>query len=120
MRAVFSEQTTEEEMTMLRLRSAYLALASGVLMTLSGCYSTCDSGPMFPRLFTSNRYPVVTEGGDCPCQRSAQMPQVFDVPPGQGPFIGPPPAPGAIPLMNAPANMPPIVTKQAAPVPYNP
>jgi hypothetical protein len=53
-RPVFSEPTTEEEFTMLRLRLAYLALASGVLMTLSGCASTnsCGGGGgMFPRLF---------------------------------------------------------------------
>jgi hypothetical protein len=106
-------------MTMLRLRLAFLALASGVLMTLSGCYSTCDSGPSFPRLFRSNRVPVMSEG-DCGCDHAAHMPGVFDVPPGQGPFMGPPPAPisGAIPI----TNLPPIVTKvpQAPPAPYNP
>lgn len=109
---------------MLRLRLAYLALASGVLLTLSGCYSTCDEGFTFPRLFRSNR-PVITEGGDCPCMHGAGSPQAFDVPPGQGPFMGPPPAPmqGTIPIMNPPPpNMPPITTRSplAAPAPYNP
>jgi len=124
-RPVFSEQTTEEEMTMLRLRLAYLALASGVLITLSGCYSTCDSGPTFPRLFRSNRVPVMSEG-DCGCQHAAQMPSVFDVPPGQGPFMGPPPAPmpmpGPIPITNQPSNLPPILNKvpSAPPTAYTP
>ena len=107
---------------MLRLRLAYLALASGVMMTLSGCFSTCDSGPTFSRFFSS-RCGTSSECG-CPCQHSAQMPQMFDVPPGQGPFMGPPPAPmpGAIPIGAQGPNLPPIVTKtpQAPPVAYNP
>lgn len=119
---------------MLRLRSAYLALASGVLMTLSGCLNTnsCDSGGgMFPRLFRSAR-PTVVSGGvggfdhDCECH-SAHMPRTFDVPPGQGPFIGPPPAPmpptsAPIPITTIPNTAPPIITRSpvAVPTPYNP
>lgn len=112
---------------MLRLKLAFWALASGVLVTLSGCRSACDEEPMFPRLFRSNRYPVMTEGGDCPCQHASGSPQLFDMPAGQGPFLAPPPAPappppGAIPIMNPQGNLPPILNKgpQAVPVPYNP
>ena len=108
---------------MLRLRLAYLALASGVLMTLSGCYSTCDREPMFPGLFRSNRVPVMSEG-DCPCQHASQMPSVFDVPPGQGPFIGPPPGPGVMsgPILTPPGSLPPVVNKMqsAPPTAYSP
>jgi hypothetical protein len=100
---------------------AYLALASGVMITLSGCFSTCDSGSMFPRL--SSRYGLSGETGDCGCAHASHGAPVFDVPPGQGPFIGPPPAPvpGPIPIGAQPP-LPPIVTKtpQAAPVPYFP
>lgn len=107
---------------MLRLRLAFLALSGGALLALSGCYSACDEGPGFPRLFRSNRYPVVTEGGDCPCLHASGAPQVFDVPPGQGPFLPPPPAPapGAMPILPPQNPLPPIVNKQASPVPYSP
>jgi hypothetical protein len=121
-RPVFSEPTTEEDMTMLRLRLAYLALASGVLMTLSGCYSsTCDRPPMFPNLFRSNRVPVMSEG-DCPCQHAAQMPSTFEVPPGQGPFIGPPPGAMSGPILNPQPGLPPVLNKMqsAPPTAYTP
>ncbi len=114
---------------MLRLRLAFLALASGVLMTLSGCYSTCDSGPTFPRLFRSNRVPVMSEG-ECGCEHAAHMPSGFDVPPGHGPFLGPMPGPVPMsgpmpmsgPIMNPPPNLPPVVNKMqpAPPTAYTP
>ncbi len=109
---------------MLRLRLAYLALASGVIMTLSGCYSTCDSGPVFSRFFSSRCCGASSETCGCSSQHSSQMPQMFDVPPGQGPFMGPPPMPmpGPIPIGAQGPTLPPIVTKvpQAPPVAYNP
>ncbi len=109
---------------MLRLRLAFLGLASGVLMTLSGCYSTCEREPLFGGMFRSNRVPVMSEG-DCPCQHAAQMPTVFDVPPGQGPFIGPTPGPAVMsgPMLNPPPpGLPPVLNKMqpAPPTAYSP
>jgi hypothetical protein len=109
---------------MLRLRLAFLALASGMLMTVSGCLSSnsCyqEREPIFHRLFRSNR----PTGMDCECcQHGGQFPQTFDVPPGQGPFIGPVPgaASGPIPITNTPGT-PPIINRipNAAPTPFNP
>jgi hypothetical protein len=111
---------------MLRLRLAYLALASGLLTIVTGCGSStlcCREEPMFPRLFRGNRTAATEYGGDCNCQSGAQFPQTFEVPPGQGPFIGPTPGPasGPIPITNLPTN-PPIINRipSAPPTPYSP
>ena len=112
---------------MFRLRLAHLTLASGLLIMLSGCMSNNSCGEregLFSGLFNrSSRHPVMSEcGTECGCQHGAMSPQTFDVPPGSGPFLGPPPAPMPGPIMGGmpPPNMPPIVTKQAAPTPYTP
>jgi hypothetical protein len=67
---------------MFRLRSAYLALASGLLVNLSGCmsYNPC-SEPLFPRLFSSNRpvtyaAPSYAAPADCDCHNSHVVPGV--------------------------------------------
>jgi hypothetical protein len=106
---------------MFRLRLAHLTLASGLLIMLSGCMSnSCgEREPLFSGLFNrSSRHPMMSEcGTECGCQHGAMSPQTFDVPPGSGPFLGPPPAP--MPGAMGPS-LPPIVTKQAAPTPYTP
>jgi hypothetical protein len=84
---------------MRRLHLASLAVASTLLLTLSGCASTScdDGGRFFSRLF--NRSSSSSMGGmhgggmygggaDCECQRPG-WPQGMSVPPGQGPFLMP-------------------------------
>jgi hypothetical protein len=117
----FSEQLTEEDLPMLRLRLACLTLASGLLFTLSGCCSFCEEGRLFPRLFHSSSMsrPI----GECECH-SAHLPQMMDAT-AQGPILTTPGAAGQtvpIPITNLPTNQPPQIFKapQAAPTPYVP
>src|SRR5262249_4597210 len=110
---VFSEQSTEEDLPMLRLRLASLALATGFLVTLSGCMSTstsCNDGGcrIFQRLFnrTSNRGP--TGHGDCECQ-GGMLPFMLE-PAVQGPIRPGPTAtgPGAPIIRNMPPGQPQV------------
>jgi hypothetical protein len=117
----FSEQLTEEDLPMLRLRLAFLALASGLLFTLSGCCSFCEERPLFPRLF--NRSSMSIRTGECECH-SAHSPQMMDAG-AQGPILITPGGAGQtvpIPITNIPANQPPQIFKapQAPPTPYVP
>ena len=125
MRLFYSEQLTEEDLPMLRLRLASLALASGLLFTLPGCCSFCEEGRLFPRLFhySSMSRPAHELPGECECH-SAHLPQMMDAA-GQGPILTPPAFPGQtvpIPITNLPANQPPQIFKapQATPTPYVP
>jgi hypothetical protein len=120
-RLFFSEQLTEEELPMLRLRLACLALASGLLFTLPGCCSFCEEGRLFPRLFNHRSMSMPT--GECECH-SAHLPPMMDAA-AQGPILTPPAFPGQtvpIPITNLPANQPPQIFKapQATPTPYVP
>lgn len=104
---------------MLRLRLASLALASGVLFTLSGCYSMCDSGPLFPRLFDRSSSYRPTSHPECECHNSSFMapaPTMIS----QGSMT--PSSPSQIPITNIPAGQPPMLfkTPNAAPTPYVP
>jgi hypothetical protein len=115
---------------MLRLRLASLALASGLLLTASGCLSSsgcfsssgCDSsGPMFPRLFHRSESQSAMMGGTgCECQRSA-WPQGVEVPAGQGPFLMPgavsTPPTSSIPIVNVPTGTPQSLPLKAPPAP---
>ena len=70
---LLSELTTEEDLTMLRLRLAYLALASGVLFTLSGCCSFCENGRF--TLFPNRTAGYASYGGaDCDCHNTFMSP----------------------------------------------
>jgi hypothetical protein len=131
------EQTLEEEYSMRRLRLASLALACGLLSTLSGCCAFCEDGRMFPRLFrSSSQRPILDRlhgntgsigayhQPECDCQHGAHMPapdfqggQIFTMPP-----TGMPVGPTPIPITNIPASQPPNILKvpQAAPTPYFP
>ena len=110
---------------MLRIRLASLALAGGLLFTMSGCCSFCEDGKMFPRLFRSNSSTHSgMEGmhGGCDCH-SAHMPQMEGAV--QGPFLTAPGVAGTtmpIPITNIPANQPPQIFKvpQSSPTPYVP
>jgi hypothetical protein len=121
---IYSEPSTEEELPMLRLRLASLALASGLLFTLSGCFSTCEDGRLFPRLFRSNSAPVYGASGECDCHSSRMPPitdtgafpgQAFTMPAGSNPTM-------PIPITNFPSNQPPQILKvpQAQPTPFVP
>jgi hypothetical protein len=117
----FSEQLTEEDLPMLRLRLAFLALASGLLFTLSGCCSFCEERPLFPRLFSRSSMSRPT--GECECH-SAHLPQMMDAA-AQGPILTTPGGAGQtvpIPITNFPSNQPPQIfkTPQAPPTPYVP
>jgi hypothetical protein len=106
---------------MLRLRLACLALAGGLLFTLSGCCSFCEEGRLFPRLF--NHCSMSRPNGECEC-RSANLPQMMDAPV-QGPILTTPGVTGQtvpIPITNLPTNQPPQFFKapQATPTPYVP
>lgn len=111
---------------MLRLRLASLALASSLLLTLSGCCAFCEDGKLFPRLFkrTSQSHPAMMAGADCECPRS-HWPRGVEMPVGQGPFLVPPTAsyPGtSIPITNVPAGQAPQIFKvpQSPPTAYVP
>jgi len=95
----FSGQTTEEELTMLRLRLAYLALASGCTDDLFGLLLLRrEAGGRFPGLFRSKRY---MSEGECGCEHAAHMPSTFRRAAGAGARSwGPMPGPTAGPIMN--------------------
>jgi hypothetical protein len=101
---------------MFRLRLASLAIACGLLLTMSGCMSVCDEGR--PRLFRSTAFrPGWLHGNktgqphECECQT---MPEGMHGPIMTTPHF--PPAP--IPI----TNMPPHIQKvpQAPATPYFP
>lgn len=111
---------------MLRLRLASLALASGVVFTLSGCQSSCDSPPLFGRLFdrSSSYRPMSHSGPECECHNSSfmgPMPTMISSP---GSMMTMPPSATQIPITNIPtsAGQPPLFLKtpSAAPTPYAP
>lgn len=124
---------------MRRLRLASLALASTILLTVSGCASTnsCDDGGgrffsrMFnrssssPGLFSRGNGGMFHGGAECDCQQPGFPPGMM-VPPGQGPFIGPMPHGVSnpnppIPITNAHANQPPFLkVPNAPPTAYSP
>ena len=110
---------------MLRLRLACLALASGMMVTASGCSTCCDSGPMFPRLSSSSWFAPRTPHADCECN-SAYAPRMTEMPVGQGPFLVPPPTAVnqtmPIPITNIPPATPPQIMKvpPAPPTAYIP
>jgi hypothetical protein len=125
---ISSEQTTEEDLPMLRLRLASLALACGFLLALSGCRSPCDDGGPF-RLFRSNyeggglfggRHRG--GGGDCPCS-NGQTPPFMDAA-HSGPILTTPTVSNGnvpIPITNIPSSQPPNIFKvPATPTPYHP
>ena len=123
-----SESMKEEGSTMLRLRLLLLALASSMLMTLTGCRfssNSCDEGPMFPRLFQAtsrlrNNDAVGAVGGvGCECQTQG-WPAGMGVPHGQGPFLVPGSGNPPIPITNV--NTPPSLLKvpNATPTPFVP
>jgi len=119
MQMVPSDQTKEEESTMLRIRLASLTLASAFLLTLSGCCSFCEDGKLFPRLFnhTSRSRGAMVDGVDCECHRPG-FPHGVGVPAGQGPFLVPSTASNPtspIPITNVPAGQPPIFKVPPAP-----
>lgn len=110
---------------MLRLRLAFFALASGVLLTLSGCCAFCEDGRLFPRLFPNHRA-FSGRPGDCECMHPGAPPFV-DGGVVQGPVLTPPPgiAGQTMPIpsiTNVPATQPPQVFKvpQAQTTPYTP
>jgi hypothetical protein len=129
---------------MRRLRLASLALASTILLIVSGCASTnnsCDdSGGRFfsrffnrssasPGLFSRGNGNVIHGGAECECQQPGFSPGFSPgmmVPPGQGPFIGPMPhgvsnPQPPIPVTNAHVNQPPFLkVPNAPPTAYSP
>lgn len=116
---------------MLRLRLASLALASGLLFTLSGCTSTCEDSRLFPRLFRSSsmsQSAIQGMPGECDCQQGVhgahQLPPMMDSASMPGPMWSSQTGPNAvpIPITNIPANQPPQIFKipQAQPTPFSP
>ena len=125
-----TEPSTEEELPMLRSRLASLAVACGLLVTLSGCCSFCEDGRLFPRLFKSN-YQGAQAGSmfghrapECECHQGPHMPGIFDTASKHGPVLMTPASNPTmpIPITNVPTNQPPQIFKlpQAAPTPYIP
>ena len=112
---------------MLRLRLSSLALASGLMFTLSGCCSFCEEGRMFPRLFPSSSMSMSGMHGmpgECECHGAHSMPIGMDSASMPGPMWPVQSVPNAsqIPITNIPANQPPQIFKipQAQPTPFNP
>jgi hypothetical protein len=116
---------------MLRLRLAFLTLASGLLVTMSGCMNSnpCSQSRMFSRLFggtlTSRPSALAASSEDCECHNS-YMPS-SGIPSGieGGMMHGPQmimPAPTPIPTTSIPMSQAPPMFKipQAAPLPYAP
>ena len=109
---------------MLRLRLASLALASGLLLTLSGCRTTCeDEGRFFPRLFNHSSLKASSHG-ECDCHHG-QLPPHMMMESAQGPVLTAPSMAGQtapVLIRDVPASQPPQVFKvpMAAPTPYNP
>jgi hypothetical protein len=123
---------------MLRLRLALLGLASGLLVTMSGCAgfnsTSCSEPRLCGRIFNGNggngrlasRH---TNGTECECH-GAHMPSMIDYYGSPGPqFVPghmPPgmvmPSPTPIPITNVPMTQPPAAFRvpQAPAVPYAP
>jgi hypothetical protein len=118
---------------MRRLHLASLALASTLLLTLSGCASTsnCDDGGgrFFSRFFNRSSSSGIFHGGnggnssyggmDCECQRPG-WPQGMGMPMGQGPFLVPPTTsaanpPPPIPITNTHVAQPSFLKVPNAP-----
>ena len=106
---------------MLRLRLASLALASGVLFTLSGCTSSCEREPLFSRLFdrSSSYRPMSHSSAECECHNlfMGPMPTMMS---SQGTMTTMPSSATSIPITNIPQGQPPMLFKNAAPTPYVP
>jgi hypothetical protein len=107
---------------MLRLRLACLALATGFVVTISGCCSSpCEDSRLFPRLFNSGFRSGSSMRGDCDCHNSMSPNMMMD-PAAQGPILMPG-ATGSTPIIkNAPLGTPPQVFKipTATTTPYVP
>jgi len=104
---------------MLRLRMASLALASGVLVTLSGCTSTCEREPLFSRLFDRSSSYGSRSSAECECHNSFMGPTPTMMP-SQGTMTTMPSSATSIPITNIPQGQPPQLFKNAAPTPYVP
>ncbi|MBM3993751.1 MAG: hypothetical protein FJ303_06310 [Planctomycetes bacterium] len=105
---------------MLRLRLAFVALASGLLFMLSGCCSLCEEGRLFPRLF--RHHALRQSHGNCECMHGGS-PVMMDA--AHGPTLLTPGTAGTaapIPIRDVPASQPPQVFKvpQATPTPFVP
>jgi hypothetical protein len=114
---------------MLRLRLTCLALATGFVFTLSGCYSMCEDGRLFPRLFNHCSRSGPTKNGDCECQNGSApwngpMPgPMMDPAIGKGPILMPGTPDSTVPIIrNVPPSQPPQVFKvpTAPSTPYVP
>ena len=106
---------------MLRLRLGSLALAGGVLFTLSGCCSCCESGSMFSRLFnrSAGYGPTSRSGPECECHNNSFMGPTPQMISSQGAMPTMPST--SIPVTTIPAGQPPLFKNQyAAPVPFVP
>lgn len=108
---------------MRRLRLVSLAVASTLLLTLSGCSSMCEDGRMFPRLFNRSSSSRNGMGAECECHSSG-WPQGMGMPVGQGPFVGPMPQSAThppIPITNTHVAQPQLFkVPQAPPTVYVP
>ena len=112
---------------MLRLRLASLALASGVLFTLSGCCAFCENGqPSFPRLFNRSASSA-PHSAECECHNAfmAPPPTMIGMSSAQGPILMQPSTASAqtpIPITNLPATQPPQMFRvpNAPPTAYVP
>ena len=120
---------------MLRLRLAFLGLASSLLVSLSGCCNMGDPCSGGSRLFNgslmsrASRQPAVSymESPNCECHSlSSHLPPGVEFP---GTISGPqlippafPPTPAPIPVTNMPVTQAPSMFKvpQALPMPYAP
>jgi hypothetical protein len=110
---------------MFRLRLASLALAAGLLVTMSGCCSFCEDGRF--RLFRSNSMSFTGSGGvssECECH-SAHLPPGMSSASLPGTMFPSQVSAGQtvpIPITNMPPSQPPQIFKvpQAAPTPYSP
>jgi hypothetical protein len=112
---------------MLRLRLATLALASGVLFTLSGCCSFCENGQF--RLFPSRSsgYGAFSHPtAECECHNAFMAPPPAMMSSAQGPVMTMPSTASAttpIPITNIPATtQPPSIFRvpSAPPTAYVP
>ena len=92
---------------MLRIRLASLALATGLLFSMSGCCSMNEEGRLFPRLFNHSSMSAPRHQGECECHGAGFPPGVEM---SQGPIM-----PGAVqtmpPITTLPANQTPQAFK---------
>jgi hypothetical protein len=128
MQSILPEPSTEEDLPMLRSRLASLAVACGLLITLSGCCSMCEDGRL--RLFSGSQRTGSSPGifshqqPQCECNQG-HMPGIFDTTSSHGPVLMTPASSNPtmpIPITNMPTMQPPQVFKLplAAPTPYSP